>query len=136
MYRGDRAPPVLAPSARNALRYEGHERWVITSNDRVVSNLTTDDLRISIVYRARCFKDAEVLLVLRSPLVRAHARHAGQEAQDFRLCAALVFGRSSLLTSCTRLPDEKKLQLDEVLGTLKRDLAARGCVSLCLGCCG
>lgn len=41
------------------LRYMGNDKWAVLSGDDVVSRYTTDDLRISIVYRARCFASSD-----------------------------------------------------------------------------
>ena len=49
-------PPVLSVNDRNTLHHLGSDKWVIRSQGNDLKNLTTDDLRISIVYRARCFK--------------------------------------------------------------------------------
>lgn len=51
-------PVRMKPTSKNSLDYKGDDRWQIVSDDQVLSNLTTDDLRISVVYRAKCFKDA------------------------------------------------------------------------------
>jgi hypothetical protein len=59
VYRANFAPPVLSPLEKNSLNYLGDEKWVIRSNGKDRRQLTTDDLRISIVYRAKCFRDKE-----------------------------------------------------------------------------
>eukprot|EP01006_Ploeotia_vitrea_P008991 TRINITY_DN21244_c0_g1_i1.p1 TRINITY_DN21244_c0_g1~~TRINITY_DN21244_c0_g1_i1.p1 ORF type:complete len:432 (+),score=33.61 TRINITY_DN21244_c0_g1_i1:30-1325(+) len=51
--------PFIDKSATVRLNHVGDDRWQIFSNDKPIANYTTDDLRISIVYRAKCFKDAE-----------------------------------------------------------------------------
>uniref|UniRef100_A0A6B2L527 Uncharacterized protein n=1 Tax=Arcella intermedia TaxID=1963864 RepID=A0A6B2L527_9EUKA len=59
VYRAGVVPPVLRPSEPHALVYEGDGRWSIRTDGEVRSRLSDDDLRVSIVYRARCFRDAE-----------------------------------------------------------------------------
>jgi hypothetical protein len=65
-YRMRDAPPAIEKSARNELVFRGDEpdagsedAWTIESNGAVVSRLRTDDLRFSVVYRARCFASEE-----------------------------------------------------------------------------
>lgn len=57
VYRPDADMPRLNPVDKNSLDYLGDDKWVIRSNGVDRKHLTTDDLRISIVYRARCFRD-------------------------------------------------------------------------------
>jgi hypothetical protein len=57
--RGGREPPRLQKSQSNKLVYLGGERWELRSDGvRNGAPYTTDDLRLSLVFRARCFKDA------------------------------------------------------------------------------
>jgi len=53
-------PPRLEKSAKNALVYqeEGSESWVLESDNVTKGVYTTDDLRWTVVYRARCFASA------------------------------------------------------------------------------
>jgi hypothetical protein len=37
--------------------YAGDDSWELIADEKVVKNYTTDDLRLSMVYRAKCFKD-------------------------------------------------------------------------------
>ena len=61
----DASPPLprIDKSRRNVLRFDGPGDaggWVLTADgDEVLERYDTDDLRVSIVYRARCFADAE-----------------------------------------------------------------------------
>merc|ERR1711916_130738 len=41
------------------LVFKENERWELVANGETVRNYTTDDLRISIVYRGRCFHDED-----------------------------------------------------------------------------
>mmetsp|Transcript_22567 Transcript_22567/g.65622 ORF Transcript_22567/g.65622 Transcript_22567/m.65622 type:complete len:440 (-) Transcript_22567:14-1333(-) len=50
-------PPKLDKNKKSLLRFSGHDKWELLSDNEVLQNYTTSDLRISIVYRARCFKD-------------------------------------------------------------------------------
>merc|ERR1712100_38043 len=64
LYHPNEDLPIIDKSARSELRYVGAgktEDWVLEQDGKVLRNYTTDDLRISIVYRARCFaSDADV----------------------------------------------------------------------------
>ena len=60
VYRPEVSPPVLNPAHKNSLDYiPSEDKWIIRSNGENRTVLSTDDLRISIVYRAKCFKDKE-----------------------------------------------------------------------------
>lgn len=61
IYRPDVKAPMLDKSQSNLLRYVGDDKWQLLANEKLVRNYSTNDLRISIVYRARCFaSQAEV----------------------------------------------------------------------------
>ena len=51
--------PFLDKSKTIALIYEGGEKWRLDASGEKLAEYTTDDLRISIVYRARCFLNAD-----------------------------------------------------------------------------
>jgi hypothetical protein len=54
--------PFIDKSKQNALVYEGPSDkggWVLRSGDSDLQRYDTDDIRTSVVYRARCFKDSE-----------------------------------------------------------------------------
>ena len=57
IYRSDIKAPFLDKNKDSSLRYIGNDQWEVQSNNDNIRNYTTNDLRISIVYRARCFKD-------------------------------------------------------------------------------
>jgi hypothetical protein len=59
IYRPKIKAPHLDKNKDSVLRFVGDNKWVIQSNGEIIQNYTTDDLRIAIVYRARCFKDEE-----------------------------------------------------------------------------
>jgi hypothetical protein len=58
LYRnGDRRnPPLLDKSRDNRLTHLGGDAWAIKDGDHILANYTYDDLRSTIVYRARCFR--------------------------------------------------------------------------------
>lgn len=59
VYFPERKAPKLDKSADSMLKYTGAgEAWQVLSNGKLVANYTTDDLRMTIVYRARCFRSA------------------------------------------------------------------------------
>jgi len=51
--------PVLKKDNENVLRHLGDDKWELSSNGKVIASYTTDDLRISVVYRARCFTNKQ-----------------------------------------------------------------------------
>lgn len=68
VYKGSpRSPPLplIEKNAHNELVYEGpsdESGWVLRSAGKPLQRYSTDDIRTSIVYRARCFRDeAEAL---------------------------------------------------------------------------
>ena len=70
VYRPADAPPRMDKSKGAELRYRGSSKggdnkrvgsddvWDLMEGERRLASYSTDDLRITIVYRARCFKDA------------------------------------------------------------------------------
>eukprot|EP00929_Paragymnodinium_shiwhaense_P107722 TRINITY_DN74095_c0_g1_i1.p1 TRINITY_DN74095_c0_g1~~TRINITY_DN74095_c0_g1_i1.p1 ORF type:complete len:477 (-),score=79.67 TRINITY_DN74095_c0_g1_i1:364-1794(-) len=50
-------PPAMDKDRDNALFFKGgkNEAWELRSDGEVIGNYTSDDLRMTIVYRARCF---------------------------------------------------------------------------------
>ena len=57
--RSGRRPPPLQKSASNTLVYLGDEAWELRADGVAVgAPYATDDLRLSLVFRARCFEDA------------------------------------------------------------------------------
>lgn len=51
IYRSDVKAPALDKNKDTSLNYVGGDRWEVRSNDDIIKNYTTNDLRISIVYR-------------------------------------------------------------------------------------
>ena len=64
VYRGSAASPSLPfidKSRVHVLRFEGptdDDGWVLKREGEPLQRYSTDDLRLSIVYRARCFREA------------------------------------------------------------------------------
>jgi len=59
VYRPDVKAPHLDKDKVSFLKYVGGDRWEIQSDGQTVANYSTNDLRISIVYRAKCFHSKE-----------------------------------------------------------------------------
>lgn len=51
--------PVLDKNKANTLTYLGNEKWGLSVNDKITQTYDSNELRIAIVYCARCFKDSE-----------------------------------------------------------------------------
>lgn len=51
--------PVLNKNKANVLSYLGDEKWGLFIDNQLAYNYSTDELRLCIVYRARCFRDEE-----------------------------------------------------------------------------
>ena len=69
VYDRNQLPPPIDKNTRTVLSHEGSDHWKVTSQDgNVLRNYTTDDLRISIVYRARCFESEQRALEFREQL--------------------------------------------------------------------
>merc|ERR1712137_614030 len=58
--------PELDKSVENKLVYVGDEKWELFSNGTSVKTYNTDDLRWTIVYRARCFASKEEISKFRN----------------------------------------------------------------------
>ena len=60
VYRPQDLPPVMDKSRNNALTLDRESGdWVLSADGEELRRYTWDDLRISIVYRARCFESDE-----------------------------------------------------------------------------
>lgn len=62
VYRPNEMPPRISKDKSSELYYVGDDKWVVREMDdpdNVLRNYTTNDLRISIVYRGRCFASEE-----------------------------------------------------------------------------
>jgi len=99
-YRPDVRPPLVDKSATVILKYdEKDDAWRVFENGKLAKTYSFDDLRISVVYRARCFKDEQQ----RDYYNELNA--AGDEAA------------------------KKRYSLNSILVRLAADLARRGIVS-------
>eukprot|EP01062_Namystynia_karyoxenos_P012544 TRINITY_DN14521_c0_g1_i1.p1 TRINITY_DN14521_c0_g1~~TRINITY_DN14521_c0_g1_i1.p1 ORF type:complete len:434 (+),score=142.01 TRINITY_DN14521_c0_g1_i1:68-1369(+) len=94
IYRG--TPPVLDKSLPTVLRYTGDDRWELTNGGEKRATYTTDELRMTVVYRARCFEGED-------------------ERQRFL---------AQLYTQDERA--DGQLPLSEILATFRADLTRRG----------
>lgn len=61
VYYPDRVPPKISKDIPTTLKHRGNGEWYLVQDEdnKVLQNYTWDDLRSTIVYRARCFKDEE-----------------------------------------------------------------------------
>ena len=48
---------MINPTNKNELRYVGNEKWLVISNNETIAEYLTTDLRISLVWRQRCFDE-------------------------------------------------------------------------------
>ena len=56
-FRPWQKPPMINPTNKNEFRYIGNEEWVVISNNETIAKYHTTDLRISLVWRQRCFDE-------------------------------------------------------------------------------
>ena len=55
VFRPEVKAPHLDKDKISVLKYVGSDRWEVQSDGQAIASYTTDDLRIAIVYRAKCF---------------------------------------------------------------------------------
>lgn len=97
VYMPDHKVPVLDKSKINLLRYRDEsDTWILYSNDKIIQQYATDDLRISIVYRGRCFENEE----------EKYRYHQQQRSN--------------------RTHDNDMIPLEKILDTFRHDLVQRG----------
>lgn len=65
VFRPSVKAPLLDKDKDNALFYVGDEQWQLRSNGEVLQTYNSSDLRMTIVYRARCFASEEERLRFR-----------------------------------------------------------------------
>lgn len=61
IYRPDVKAPFLDKDKECILTYQGEENWAILCDKEPIAHYHTSDLRMSLVYRARCFSSQEEL---------------------------------------------------------------------------
>ncbi|CAE7028686.1 folD [Symbiodinium natans] len=66
VFRPDVKAPLLDKDKDNALFYVGDEQWELRSDGEVLQTYNSSDLRMTIVYRARCFASEEERLRFRA----------------------------------------------------------------------
>ena len=96
-YQVHTSPPLIDKNLDNRLVHVGGRSWRLLSNGTEVRSYTTNDLRISLVYRARCFESAA-------------------KANLFKQDGGMTTGG----------PKEDMLSLEDILNTLADDLVRRG----------
>lgn len=67
IYHPEVAAPAITKDDEASLKYIGNETWNIVVNGAVLRQYASKDLRISIVYRARCFGSSEEAARFRAP---------------------------------------------------------------------
>lgn len=109
-YRPEAGPPPIDKDLETALVHVGEGRWELRAESRTVRTYSEDELRISIVYRAHCFQDADEAAMFHATLPLKPASHA--RAADGRQPPEPPEGL-------------RRLSLDDVMATLRADLARR-----------
>lgn len=69
IYRSDVKAPALDKNKDSSLRYLGEDMWEVQSDGQNIQNYTTNELRISIVYRVRIFSSLQSYITLIIPLL-------------------------------------------------------------------
>jgi hypothetical protein len=59
IYRGKEQAPFMDKDKNSELIYIGNNQWELRVDDELVATYPDRDLRVSIVYRARCFEDED-----------------------------------------------------------------------------
>lgn len=62
VYKPNMLPPTLSKDKHNKLVYAGDEKWELREDNKTVRQYDTNDLRMTLVYRSRCFEDEEAML--------------------------------------------------------------------------
>ena len=63
VYKPDISPPTMDKDKNNALFYVGDEKWHLKEDDKILRKYDTSDLRMTIVYRSRCFESEKAMLL-------------------------------------------------------------------------
>ena len=61
LFRGHEKPPIQDKWKFNRLEYRGDEKWVLTQDGQILREYDSSDLRISLLYRSRCFESKEAV---------------------------------------------------------------------------
>jgi len=107
LHRPDVMPPFIDKNKKNRLEYNsGTEKWDLLSDEDVINSYDTKELRISIVYRARCFEDKE-----EADRFSAHLEDDSQVLDLEHILAQLIKHGEAHLTSRKAPSMEKRLDL-------------------------
>ncbi|CAJ0566599.1 unnamed protein product, partial [Mesorhabditis spiculigera] len=93
IYYPHRQPPIMDKSADNKLVYQGADKWTLTSNGNALKTFKTDDLRMTIVYRARCFEsEAKKEEFTRIRETKEGVKHVDEILEDLKKDLVARFG--------------------------------------------
>lgn len=56
VFRPNETPPSLSKDKHNSLIYVGDEKWELKEENKTIRQYDTNDLRMTVVYRSRCFE--------------------------------------------------------------------------------
>lgn len=103
VYKPEISPPTLDKDKNNALFYVGDEKWHLKEDDKILRKYDTSDLRMTVVYRSRCFESEEAMLSFnkRNP------------------SAAVIKPKPE------EIDTSSNMKLEEILDTLKADLVQK-----------
>jgi hypothetical protein len=59
VYRPQDSPPIMNKDKNNSLFYVGDEKWHLKEDHKVLRQYDSSDLRMTIVYRSRCFESED-----------------------------------------------------------------------------
>lgn len=103
VYKPDVIPPSLSKDKRNSLVYAGDEKWDLREDNNTIKQYDTDDLRMTVVYRSRCFESEEAMISFnkRNP------------------------SAASVKPKLEDIDTSSNLELEEILDVLKKDLVEK-----------
>ena len=112
VYRKSAELPTIDKALPHWLRRVAHNRWTLSNpRDNVIKNYTLDDLRISIVYRARCFANSSEAREYRSRLHGPGGQDGRYTLNDILSTFVKDLVVRGKLTEGTRLDDIPRLRL-------------------------
>ncbi len=134
VYRPSAETPFLDKSKVTSLEFAGNDQWDLISGGEKLASYTTDDLRISIVYRARCFKNkAEALRFISYQYASTpeEVPAAVAKLKEAKAAAAGVTEKTKdVQDECDKSNSGCRswtpMTLDSVLATFINDLVSRG----------